>query len=56
MMVGNNLTDPQLQQIVDKSIVEADGDGDGKINFEEFKIMIENTDIVKALTLEGDKV
>ena len=36
MMVGNNLKDAQLQQIVDKTIVLADLDGDGKISFEEF--------------------
>ena len=36
MMVGNNLKDAQLQQIVDKTIIFADADGDGKISFEEF--------------------
>ena len=36
MMVGNNLKDHQLQQIVDKTIIHADTDGDGKISFEEF--------------------
>lgn len=36
MMVGNNLKDHQLQQIVDKTIIHADADGDGKISFEEF--------------------
>ena len=36
MMVGNNLKDTQLQQIVDKTIIHADTDGDGKISFEEF--------------------
>lgn len=36
MMVGNNLKDTQLQQIVDKTIVFADKDEDGKISFEEF--------------------
>jgi Ca2+-binding EF-hand superfamily protein len=36
MMVGNNLKDTQLQQIVDKTILFADRDEDGKINFEEF--------------------
>lgn len=36
MMVGNNLKDTQLQQIVDKTIIHADADGDGKISFEEF--------------------
>lgn len=37
MMVGTNLKDTQLQQIVDKTILYADKDGDGKISFEEFK-------------------
>ena len=36
MMVGSNLKDAQLQQIVDKTIFHADTDGDGKISFEEF--------------------
>lgn len=36
MMVGNNLKDTQLQQIVDKTIILADKDEDGKISFEEF--------------------
>ncbi|KAL0581205.1 Calcineurin subunit B [Marasmius crinis-equi] len=52
MMVGTNLKDQQLQQIVDKTIMEADQDGDGKLNFEEFSTMVSNTDIVKQMTLE----
>lgn len=36
MMVGNNLKDIQLQQIVDKTILYADKDQDGKISFSEF--------------------
>jgi serine/threonine-protein phosphatase 2B regulatory subunit len=51
MMVGSNLKDVQLQQIVDKTIMEADKDGDGKISFEEFKNMVENTDISMNMTL-----
>lgn len=35
-MVGNNLNDTQLQEIVDKTILEADEDKDGKLSFEEF--------------------
>lgn len=35
-MVGNNLKDNQLQQIVDKTILFHDKDGDGKISFDEF--------------------
>ncbi|QRW16085.1 calcineurin subunit B [Rhizoctonia solani] len=52
MMVGNNLKDTQLQQIVDKTIMEADKDGDGKLSFEEFTAMVAKTDIVKQMTLE----
>lgn len=52
MMVGNNLKDAQLQQIVDKTIMEADLDGDGKISFEEFKKLVENTDISQSMTLD----
>lgn len=52
MMVGSNLKDVQLQQIVDKTIMEADRDGDGKIDFDEFKGMVENTDVSMSLTLD----
>ena len=51
MMVGSNLKDQQLQQIVDKTIMEADKDGDGKISFEEFCDMVENTDVSMSMTL-----
>lgn len=37
MMVGSNLLDSQLQQIVDKTIEDADKDHDGKITFDEFQ-------------------
>ena len=36
-MVGNNLNDIQLQQLVDRTIIKADEDFDGKISYEEFK-------------------
>ncbi|OJD26765.1 calcineurin subunit B [Blastomyces percursus] len=52
MMVGSNLKDMQLQQIVDKTIMEADKDGDGKISFEEFTRMVENTDVSMSMTLD----
>ena len=53
MMVGNNLKDAQLQQIVDKTIMEADKDMDGKIGFDEFMVMVENTDVARQMTLEN---
>ncbi|KAK7749903.1 Calcineurin subunit B [Cytospora paraplurivora] len=52
MMVGSNLKDQQLQQIVDKTIMEADLDNDGKISFEEFTKMVENTDVSMSMTLD----
>lgn len=39
------------QQIVDKTIMEADKDRDGKISFEEFTAMVENTDVSMSMTL-----
>jgi len=47
MMVGSNLTDVQLQQIVDKTILEGDDDKDGKISYDEFKKMITNIDEIE---------
>ncbi len=55
MMVGNNLKDNQLQQIVDKTIMEADLDGDGKVSFDEFTKMVESTDIARQMTLEPNR-
>ncbi|KAI9103294.1 hypothetical protein DFS34DRAFT_608147 [Phlyctochytrium arcticum] len=56
MMVGNNLRDGQLQQIVDKTIMEADLNMDGKISFEEFQKMVEGTDVARQMTLEDDRI
>ncbi|CDO66981.1 protein phosphatase 2b regulatory subunit, putative [Plasmodium reichenowi] len=52
MMVGNNLNDTQLQQLVDRTILQADKDGDGMISFEEFKDMISHMDVGNKLKLE----
>lgn len=38
-------------QIVDKTIMEADLDQDGKISFEEFQKMVEGTDVSLSMTL-----
>jgi len=42
-----------VSQIVDKTIMEADQDHDGKISFEEFTKMVENTDVSMSMTLGG---
>ncbi|KAH8399854.1 hypothetical protein KR215_003479, partial [Drosophila sulfurigaster] len=52
MMVGNNLKDTQLQQIVDKTICFADKDEDGKISFDEFCSVVGNTDIHKKMVVD----
>ncbi len=48
MMVGDNLNEVQLQQIVDKTILEADVDRDGKISYEEFRQMISHTEEIDS--------
>lgn len=52
MMVGNNLKDAQLQQIVDKTIINADTDGDGKISFDEFCAVVGNLDVHKKMVVD----
>lgn len=51
IMVGTNLTDTQLQQIVDKTFIEADKDKDGLISFQEFEAIVEESDFGDKLTL-----
>eukprot|EP00732_Lithocolla_globosa_P007624 Lithocolla_globosa_v1_NODE_9925_length_654_cov_164.742905.p1 type:complete len:174 gc:universal NODE_9925_length_654_cov_164.742905:577-56(-) len=50
-MVGDNLKEEQLQQIVDKSILEADKNGDGKIDFQEFCDVVESGDFVHQFSV-----
>ena len=51
MMVGKNLQDEELQQIVDKTMMEADEDADGRLNFHEFKNAVDSKSVASALTL-----
>ena len=53
MMVGQNLEDDQLQQIVDRTIMENDVDGDGKLSFSEFQKAVEETQVAQSMTLEN---
>lgn len=52
MMVGNNLNDHQLQQLVDRTILQADRDGDGMISFSEFEAMVSHIDIADKLRID----
>lgn len=49
--MGKNLQDRELQRIVDKTMMEADKDGDGKLSFEEFKNAVDSKSVATALTL-----
>jgi len=51
MMVGNNLKDTQLQQIVDKTILFHDKDMDGRISFEEFCDIVANMDVHEKMVV-----
>ena len=51
---GTNLTDLQLQQIVDK--IALDKDSDGKISFEEFKTLIKARSTVAKMSFDMSKV
>jgi len=51
-MVGGNLNDVQLQQLVDRTIIKGDKDKDGKLNYDEFVDMIKDCDLGEKLTVE----
>ncbi len=52
MMVGDNLNDTQLQQLVDKTIIKADVDGDGKVSFQEFLGVVEGKAVDNKLKID----
>merc|ERR1712154_450725 len=64
MMVGTNLTESQLQQIVDKTVLQLDKDQDGMISYEEFCGIIAkgqndsdaHDDVTTALTIEVPRI
>lgn len=55
IMTGDHLTDIQLQQIVDKTIRDADLDQDGKISFNEFQtiVMAKNSGFMDKWNFDG---
>lgn len=52
MMVGDNLTQEQLQQLVDRQLMQADKDYDGKLSYEEFKDAVKNIGVAEQLSLK----
>lgn len=51
MMVGENLSPEQLQQLVDRQMVQADKDRDGKLSYDEFKDAVKGLGISDQLSL-----
>jgi serine/threonine-protein phosphatase 2B regulatory subunit len=56
MMTGSNLTDSQLQQIVDKTIIYLDKDADGKISLEEFKNVVAERGTKSGIAVDLSKI
>ena len=52
MMVGKNLKETQLQQIVDKTMRFSDKNEDCKISFEEFAKAVGDTDVPQKMMVE----
>merc|ERR1711994_587399 len=53
-MVGENLGDVQLQQLVDRQIVKADQDGVGKLSLQEFKDAVKNLGVANEFVIDLD--
>ena len=51
MMVTDGITEAQLSFIVDQTMQEADTDGDGNISFDEFRKVLEHTDLDSRMTI-----
>jgi serine/threonine-protein phosphatase 2B regulatory subunit len=51
ILTGENLTDIQLQQAVDRTILAADKDLDGKLSFEEFAEFIQDVKVNELFSI-----
>ncbi|XP_048358079.1 calcineurin B homologous protein 2-like [Sphaerodactylus townsendi] len=51
MMIGIQVTDEQLENITDRTIQEADHDGDRAISFEEFSKSVQKLNIEQKMSL-----
>ncbi|MCL4159971.1 UNVERIFIED_CONTAM: hypothetical protein GTU68_012305, partial [Idotea baltica] len=52
MMVGENISDEQLNSIAERTILEADRDGDRMISFAEFCDALERTDVEQKMSIK----
>jgi calcineurin B family protein 1 len=51
MMVGANICEEQLISIAERTIMEADTDKDNLISFDEFKKVLERTDVEQKMSI-----
>jgi serine/threonine-protein phosphatase 2B regulatory subunit len=51
MLVGENLTEIQIQQLADRTIIAADKDLDGKISYDEFVEFVKDIEIAKMFSV-----
>jgi len=51
MMVGANICEEQLVSIAERTIMEADTDKDNLISFQEFKKVLERTDVEQKMSI-----
>ena len=52
MLVGDNLTDIQIQQLADRTIIAADKDLDGKVSYDEFVEYVKDVSIKDMFSVE----
>lgn len=51
-MCGSNLTDIQLQQLIDHTFMMCDKDNDGRITFQDFCQATKNSDAHKRMMID----
>jgi calcineurin B family protein 1 len=51
MMVGENISEEQLMSIAERTILEADTDGDGMISFDEFSKVLERSEVEHKMSI-----
>lgn len=51
MMVGDNISEEQLNSIADRTITEADTDGDFMISFDEFAKVMDRVDVEQKMSI-----
>ena len=52
LLVGDNLNEIQIQQLVDRSIIAIDTDLDGKISYEEFREAVKHLKIREMFSIK----